>query len=402
MLSLYTNPSYRESALPERIGRRVTVAHVITLAIIAAMAFAAYFTLERAVGIQRQTALAVDLTDHQRMLSQRIASLVAQYTLGNPGVRHDLRLAIDGFERTHWNLVGGDRRAGMAAVMSDAPLKQLYFAGGSPLDAIATDYVTSARRIAARPVGDASLAAGIAPLFLAAEQPLLGDLDAAVRIRESRAEGELTTLRFAAAGFCGLILLSLLAATAAVFRPMALQIVRLTREAGDLAATATTDPLTGMLNKRSFQARGAVEIQKARRYQRPLSLLRIDADQFSAIEAAHGPGASERVLKALTSSIFDGTRVSDLVARVDAEQFAILLPETNAEGAELLAERLRRKISDLTVPIDDQFVSCTISVGVAAAEKDAAFLWPTFKRADEAVYEARARGRNRVVVATAA
>ena len=198
---------------------------------------------------------------------------------------------------------------------------------------------------------------------------------------------------------CVTVLMTLLAANLAVFRPMARRIVKLTRETEELTRHATTDPLTGTLNKRSFQARGAIEIQKARRYQRPLSLLMIDSDQLAAIENKHGHDGGEALLKALTSSLFSGTRVSDLVARVDEEQFAILLPETSCEGAQLLAERLRRKISDLNIPIDDKVVSCTVSIGVAAAEKDAAFLWPTFKRADEALYEAKIRGRNRVVVA---
>ena len=125
----------------------------------------------------------------------------------------------------------------------------------------------------------------------------------------------------------------------------------------------------------------------------------IDADQLPAIEATYGTGGGELVLKSLTSSFCDGTRVSDLIARVDAERFAILLPETSSEGAELLAERLRQKIGALKVKIDDQRVACTISVGVAAAEKDASFLWSTFKRADEALHEAKMRGRNRVFVA---
>jgi diguanylate cyclase (GGDEF)-like protein len=249
---------------------------------------------------------------------------------------------------------------------------------------------------------EVSMGAHTAPIFLAAQQPLLEDLDMAVRIRTNEANHQLTQLGYAGAGIVVSVLGALLAATLGVFRPMALQIIRLTRDAQELAQQATMDPATGMLNKRSFQARGAIEIQKARRYQRPLSLLRIDADQLGAIETTYGPDGGEMVLRALTSSFFDGTRVSDLVARVNVEQFAILLPETNAEGAELLAERLRRKICDLTVPIDGEMVGCTISVGVAAAEKDASFLWPTFKRADEAVYEAKARGRNRVVVATTA
>jgi diguanylate cyclase (GGDEF)-like protein len=183
---------------------------------------------------------------------------------------------------------------------------------------------------------------------------------------------------------------------------MARSIARLTHDALELARVATTDPLTGMLNRHSFQARGAIEIQKARRYGRPLSMLMIDADQLPAIEGAHGLTGGQTVLKALTSSFFAGTRVSDLLARVDAEQFAILLPETDGAGAEILAERLRTKIGNLSVLIGDKFVSSTLSIGVAVAEKDASFLWPTFKRADEALYEAKIRGRNRVVVATAA
>jgi diguanylate cyclase (GGDEF)-like protein len=156
-----------------------------------------------------------------------------------------------------------------------------------------------------------------------------------------------------------------------------------------------------MLNRRSFHARGAIEVQKARRYGRPLSVLLIDADQLPTIEDEFGPDGGLSMLRALTTSVFAGTRVCDLVARVDDDQFAILLPETNRDGAVILAERLRQRISEVTVPIDDTLVSCTVSIGVAAAEKDASFLWPTFKRADEALYEAKMRGRNQVYAAAA-
>jgi diguanylate cyclase (GGDEF)-like protein len=256
-----------------------------------------------------------------------------------------------------------------------------------------------ARRIAALAPGDPGLAAQTAPLFAQAQSPLLDALERVRTVRESQAMSEMAALHTASAIAGGVLLMTLLAASLVVFRPMARRIAQLVATTEELLERATHDPLTGTLNKRSFQARGAIEIQKARRYQRPLSLLMIDADQLPAIEAAHGPGGSEELLRALTSSIFSGTRISDLVARVEPEQFAILLPETTREGAELLAERLRRSICAMSVPIDDKVVSCTVSIGVAAAEKDASFLWPTFKRADEALYEAKMRGRNQVVVA---
>jgi diguanylate cyclase (GGDEF)-like protein len=396
------HPGFGQPVLPERFGRKVTVTHAAAIAVIALMAFAAYLTLERAIVVQRAATTAITLTDRQRMLSQRIASLTAQYALGNIGVRHDLQATIGAFETTHWSLVTGDPKAGLPSAVRDPQLKAVYFEGGAPLDAAATEFVTRARRIASLAPQDPAFAANSAPLFSAAQAPLLDALDRALAIRHNEVNAQETMLRVVAAAICLLSLVALLGAALAVFRPMARRIIRLTREANELARQATLDPLTGLLNPRSFQDRGAIEIQKARRYQRPLSLLMIDADQLNMISSTHGPDSGATVLKALTSSFFEGTRISDLLARINEDQFAILLPETSCEGAEVLAERLRRKVSEIKLTIKDEFVSCTISIGVAAAEKNASFLWPTFQRADDALSEAKVRGRNRVVVAAAA
>jgi diguanylate cyclase (GGDEF)-like protein len=387
---------------PVRAGRTKPtygISHAMTITIVAVLALAGVVTLDRAIAVGRSAAAAIDRTEREGLMAQRIASLVAQTELGRAGANQELRATIDAFERLHRSLVAGVRSEGIASAVSDPQLRAIYFAGPAPLDATATEFVTRARRIAALAPRDPNLGAHSAPLLIMAEKPLSDAFTAAVGARRQRADREIDGLRGIGVAIGASVLTMLLVTNLAVFRPMVKRIVELKRDADELARVATTDPLTGTLNRNSFQARGAIEIQKARRYQRPLSLLVIDADQLSMIEATHGPGGGETVLKAITSSFFAGTRVSDLVARVDAEQFAILLPETNCEGAELLAERLRRKISDLSVPIDNALISCTVSIGVAAAEKDASFLWPTFKRADEALYEAKMRGRNRVVVA---
>ncbi len=389
----------RQSVSPFASNRTYTIAHATTIGLVAIIAIGGYGLLDRSIASTRAAHAAIERTSDERMLAQRVASLVGQYELGNAAVKHDLHVAINAFEQTHWSLVSGVPREGIASAMHDPQLKGIYFGGNTPLDAAATEFVTRAKRIAAGSSSDSLLGAHTAPLFLAAQGTLDDTLATAMRVRTERADREANAFRTMGGGLCALLLALLVTMNLAVFAPMARRIVRLARDAHELAQVATTDPLTGTLNRRSFQARGAIEIQKARRYQRPLSLLMIDADHLANIEATHGPGGGETVLKALTSSFFAGTRISDLVARVDSEQFAILLPETNRDGAELLAERLRRKISDLSVPIDDQMISCTVSIGVAAAEKDEAFLWPTFKRADEAMYEAKMRGRNRVVVA---
>lgn len=208
----------------------------------------------------------------------------------------------------------------------------------------------------------------------------------------------LAMLRNAGIGTMLALLATLFTHALSIARPLMRRTSQLAADVAELTLLATTDPLTGALNKRSFQDRGAIEIQKAKRYNRPLSLLMIDADHFDALLAGHGQGAGDIILKALTAKMFDGTRVTDLVGRVGTEGFAILLPETEPAGARLLAERLRTQISELAVPIKNNVVSCTVSIGVAAAEKDAAFFWPTFKRADDALVEAKMRGRNRVFV----
>ncbi len=376
MISSHNRREYDEPGTHDGFGRSVTIRYAAALAVVAVLTLTAYLTLESAIIVQRATAAAIESAEQQQVSSQRIANLTAQYALGNSSLQRDLHAAVDSFARVQRHIDVGDPDTAAAA---NAYLAQLRAA------------------LAVAPQ-DPSLK-GHAASVVAAQRPLLDALAATIRLREDRAERQFALLGHAGSAFFILVLALLLAGALAVFRPMARRIVALSREVGELARLVTTDPITGMLNKRSFQDRGAIEIQKARRYQRPLSLLVIGADQLPAIEAAFGPDGGKTVLKALTSSFCDATRVSDLIARVDEEQFAILLPETSSKGAELLAERLRQRVGDMTLHIDDKPVACTISVGVAAAEKDATFLWSTFKRADEALYEAKMRGRNRVFVA---
>jgi diguanylate cyclase (GGDEF)-like protein len=399
VISIEQAHSTGEPRQRERLGRRVTGAHAATFAFIAIMAIGAFCTLERAIHVQRDSASAIALVERQSMLSGRVAILVAQEALGNGGVRDELSTDLDALESTHWRLIAGDPSTSMTSAMIDPQLKALYYGGNAPLDAAATLFVMQARRIATDSTKNRAAVRRGAQAFLATERPLLDALASANRVREASANRDLAQIVELGAAIAAATFAALIAATLSVFRPMARRISELTQDIKDLSELATLDPTTGMLNNRSFQARGTIELEKARRYKRPVSLLMIDADHLPAIEAAYGPDGGESVLKALTSSLFDGTRVSDLIARVDDERFAILLPETATAGAELLAERLRRKIGDLKVRVKDKSVSCTISVGVAAAEQDATFLWSTLQRADRALCEAKMGGRNRVVVA---
>ncbi len=323
------------------------------------------------------------------MLSQRIASLVGQYALGASDTRSDIRGAVAAFVNTDGNtngLVSGD-----AAVRGPRPANS-----ASALDSAIADFLERARRIADLPPHAVRLAAAAAPLFSAARGPLLDRLNSALVARQTQAARD-RRLVLALGSVTALALLgTLLAAVFGIFRPIVRRAAQFAHDAADFERAATTDPHTGLLNGRSFQSRGEIEIHKAKRYNRALSLLIIGPDQITAVggPAAHDSGVA--ILDAVAATLVNATRATDLVGRLSGEDFAVLLPETNVAGAKVLAERLHRRIGDLALPFSATAATFTVSIGVATAEADASFFAPMYRRAGEALYEARMRGRNQV------
>jgi diguanylate cyclase (GGDEF)-like protein len=162
-----------------------------------------------------------------------------------------------------------------------------------------------------------------------------------------------------------------------------------------LHAMAISDPLTGVFNQRHFRAVADVERERARRYQRPLSLLLLDLDHFKQINDRYGHATGDRVLKGFVAHCLRKLRAGDTLARIGGEEFAILLPETDVAGACQVAENLRREVETDPPLVDGQPLPVTVSIGVAALlPGDSIDSWVA--RADSAMYEAKHRGRNRV------
>jgi diguanylate cyclase (GGDEF)-like protein len=165
----------------------------------------------------------------------------------------------------------------------------------------------------------------------------------------------------------------------------------------ELRQLASTDALTGAHNRRSFFELCDRELQRARRYGRPLALLMLDVDHFKRINDAHGHGVGDEVLKRLVGVCVKNLRPQDIVGRLGGEEFAVAMPESPAEAAERAAERLRRSLSQVEVPADKGSVHFTVSIGVADWPPDRC-LEDTLERADKAMYAAKRGGRNRVVL----
>lgn len=165
---------------------------------------------------------------------------------------------------------------------------------------------------------------------------------------------------------------------------------------------ARTDPLTGMRNRRAFYELGELAVQQAARSGRPLSVVILDLDHFKQVNDAHGHATGDEVLRALAGAITATARASDVSGRVGGEEFAIALPDTNVDEAAVLAERMRRRVSELAIPRGAAVLRVTASFGVAQYAGAGQSLDALLAAADGALYEAKAAGRNRVVRGSAA
>lgn len=165
----------------------------------------------------------------------------------------------------------------------------------------------------------------------------------------------------------------------------------------ELERLASTDPLTGLKNRRVFFERLEEEVRRARRYEHAVSVLLLDVDHFKKINDTHGHPAGDAVLEALAGRVATFARETDLVARYGGEEMAVLLPNSDERGARALAERLREGVEALEVAWEEAPIPVRVSVGVACLEGPADRADRLVARADRCLYSAKQKGRNRVI-----
>jgi diguanylate cyclase (GGDEF)-like protein/PAS domain S-box-containing protein len=160
---------------------------------------------------------------------------------------------------------------------------------------------------------------------------------------------------------------------------------------------AQRDPLTQAYNRHHFWQLANAEMARVKRYRRPLSIAMIDADHFKDINDRHGHDVGDLVLRMLVDTCHDGLRKHDVLARYGGEEFVVLLPETTPQGAQSVMERVRERIEATSLSLDDgREVRLTVSIGLASIRDPDEGLEELLKRADEALYQAKGAGRNRV------
>src|SRR5450830_228509 len=183
---------------------------------------------------------------------------------------------------------------------------------------------------------------------------------------------------------------------------MALRVQRATRrQREEMRELANTDTLTGIANRRHLVDIADREFGRARRYGHPLSVLMLDIDKFKTINDRWGHPTGDGVIQELARLTTSVIRGQDLCGRLGGDEFALILPETDASGAQLIAERLRsRAEASATVCAEDgTAVRFTVSIGIASLSPEDSSFDALLQRADKELYQAKLGGRNRSVLA---
>jgi diguanylate cyclase (GGDEF)-like protein len=160
-----------------------------------------------------------------------------------------------------------------------------------------------------------------------------------------------------------------------------------------LSRLATNDPLTGLVNARSFAARLTQELERNRRYPRPLALLYLDLDDFKVINDSHGHQTGDAVLRLVADAMRASVRQADIVGRMGGDEFAVLMPETDSALADAAAKRLATSMRSVFKGTP----TVTASIGVVSCSAPDANTDELLRRADQAMYEAKRTGKDRVV-----
>ena len=171
----------------------------------------------------------------------------------------------------------------------------------------------------------------------------------------------------------------------------------LIRNAQQLEKLATIDSMTNLYNRRHFLNLAEAEWSRSQRHRRPLSVLMIDIDHFKNVNDRYGHAVGDEAIVSIAAACREGKRGEDFAGRLGGEEFAIMLPETDQAQATILAERIRERVANHTLTAHKAQFKLTISIGIAEATEGMSGLDVLLRAADQALYQAKAGGRNRTV-----
>lgn len=377
--------------------RKLSLIYVAALLFIAFLAASIFSLNDRMLTEQERISHVVIQTSHLSYLTQD-ALLEARRVLAGEeaDARTELGKTLERLSDRHRVMIDDDiaKRADRTAA-SDA-LYTIYFSPAYNLREKMATFLDRAYNFHDREDTGQTPEQQFREIENYARVTLLPALDTAVLTYEQSLLDRMITLQMWQVAALLVILGTLLFECLFIFLPLARRLKAYTTA---LKTAALTDTLTSAGNARFFEMRGCEEIQRARRYVRPLSLMIIDPDHFNMINETFGREEGDRVIQQLTTTIEGMLRAEDVIARLNGELFGLLLPYADVRNAALVAERIRAVVErEKFVTLTGESIPLSASIGVTSVSLDADTLETALKDADQAMYEAKYLGRNRTVV----
>jgi len=381
----------------QKLVRRLTFSYIAALTLIAVLSALVHLLLDNIITQQSFSGSVIKVAQRQITQTQRVTKAALDWTMGGrPAARQELAEAVHLMASSNEILTGRSEAYGFKVELSPA-LRGIFFEGPMGLDNEVKRFVYHAEALLDTGNDALNRAIHLQIMREAASGDLLSGLEHAVNQFEREATERIESLRDAQKVVLAILLLTLTAEAIFIFRPLVRSVHLYAQR---LLELATRDALTGLFNRRHFFELGQREFDRARRASKPCSLLLFDIDHFKSVNDTYGHAAGDDVIRGIAEIARDITRRTDVTARVGGEEFVIMLPDTSADAASVVGEKLRMAIEMGRYGARD--LPATVSLGIAEAVPGDVNISDTLARADEALYRAKREGRNRLVQAEGA
>lgn len=379
-------------------SRYMTATYAISLSFIALLSFLVHLMLDRVISEQDESGHYINISGQQRMLSQRVSLFTLDYIYsGNEEAKEiaveslkKLRKNHDFLLKEHYESVATNNESVLSSEMLS-----LYFDEPFRITTKVVAFESLVQEALLNREDYSQIREREPEFIMLAKESLLAGFNAIVYQYEREGKQQVSRLKTVQNIVLIIVVLTLLIEALFIFRPM---VNRVSTYASRLQKEANYDALSGLLNRRAFNTIAQRFFMASRRYNAPLSVIMLDIDFFKRINDAYGHDVGDRAIQWIANTLSESMRESDCIARIGGEEFIVLLPNTEMDGAIQTAEKIRRAISSGKFEVRDKEVPITVSLGVSVASNDDSNIEAVIKRADTALYNSKSTGRDKVSV----
>lgn len=374
-------------------NRNYGLIYVSALTLVAAIAIITHWLTDGFLKEHEQIARTTETIRNERLIIEKIPQIIQKY-LQESSPEQTKKLVkefdkqISTIQRYHSILKNISQDSHFSPKKREA-LNKLLFQPPFKIDERLSAYITHAHAIQVATKAEQEHLLKI----LTDNSLIIKGFDNFLYVFEADRYGEMQKTRVFMLVLLLFLIITLLLEALFIFRPLFNQI---TRQTEDLHEMAMMDPLTGCHNRRSFYDHAGKEVARVKRYDSKSSVLLIDIDHFKYVNDTYGHDVGDAAIIAVANTINELLRESDVFGRLGGEEFGIIVPETDLNGAMILAEKIRKRIEDTIIDHNGTMVDITVSMGVTKILKDDESIDAALKRSDVLLYASKQQGRNQI------